>query len=419
MRFVCFTAVCLTLLLASCTESEQTSIPTHQVEPATAVSPSSTPFPTATPFLQRSMTLPSPTITASPTVTATPSPTLPPTFTPFGPRTIPADHPYISYIGRFDFTHSAAPKFDWIGATIEAAFNGPSLTLLLEDGNNLYNLYVDGVPTVLRTVAGQDAYLAASNLNAGQHSFRLVKRTEFEGASGIFRGFVLPSGGDIQEPPPRPTRRIEVIGDSITAGYGVEGESPTCSYSAATQNVEQTYAAMLGRIFQAEMMTTAVSGIGVIRNYNEPDMISAAPMTARYERALSYELDSRWDFQRWKPDVIIINLGTNDFSTTPYPSQAIFVQAYIDLLNTIRRHYPLTPILAMSPPIIQEPANWYVQTAVTHLNSNQSDPNVHYLPMTNNLIAPQDYGCDYHPNIAGQQKITDQIVPALQRIMGW
>ena len=38
-------------------------------------------------------------------------------------------------------------------------------------------------------------------------------------------------------------RRIEFIGDSITAGYGVEGSSPTCVYSPETENAALTYAA--------------------------------------------------------------------------------------------------------------------------------------------------------------------------------
>lgn len=377
----------------------QTAVSRSPTPPAGSTPPpSSTPPPTRTPGL-------------SPTPTATP--------TPGGPQTVPATDPRITYVGRFDFSDPAAPTFDWPGVLIEASFTGPALTLLLEDGNNLYNLTLDGDTSVLWTYRDQASYPVATDLGPGLHTIRLVKRTEFNGAVGTFRGFSFPEGGGLAPPPPRPARRIEVIGDSITAGYGVEGDSPTCPYSAQTQNIEATYAAILGRSLKAEVMFTAVSGIGVIRNYNDPDLISGAPMTARYERAIADDPATRWNFRAWKPDVIIINLGTNDFSTTPQPTQAIFVQAYIDLLNTIRRHYPLTPIIAMSPPIIQEPAATYIQTAVNHMNTAQRDTNVHYFAFTPTLVVPQDYGCDYHPNVAGQQKIADQLQPVVQEVMGW
>ena len=61
----------------------------------------------------------------------------------------PAD-PNISYIGRFNWANPQAPTFDWPGVVIEAAFSGPAITLHLEDGNNLYNLYLDGVPEIAR-----------------------------------------------------------------------------------------------------------------------------------------------------------------------------------------------------------------------------------------------------------------------------
>jgi lysophospholipase L1-like esterase len=355
----------------------------------------------------------------TPLASITPSPEPTETATPSGPQTISAAHPSISYIGRFNFSDPEAPTFDWPGVAIEAAFTGPALTLLLEDGNNLYNLYLDGVETLLWTYAEQTEYPMAADLGPGTHVLRLVKRTEFNGAVGTFHGLYLPEGGSTQPAPARPSRRIEFIGDSITAGYGVEGDSPTCPYSALTQNIEQTFAAMIGRELNAEVMTTAMSGIGVIRNYQEPDMISAEPMSVRYERALADDAAFPWDFSRWKPDLIVITLGTNDFSTTPRPSQPIFVQAYIDLLNTIRGRFPFTPILAVVPPILPGPATSYIETAVAHLNQNQHDPNVHYLAPQANLVLATDYGCDYHPNVSGQQKIADQLLPTIRELMGW
>lgn len=418
MRNFVATAVFFMFLLAACQAPDEVSVLPEPTLTVTAVIPEPSPEP-----IEAIIISPTEPATAVAPPTSTPLPTITPTVTPSptpsGPQTITADHPHISYIGRFNFTNEAAPTFDWPGVTIEAAFTGPAITLLLEDGNNLYNLYIDGQESLLWTYAGQTEYPIATGLDESVHTVRLVKRTEFDGAVGTFRGFHLPAGGSIQPAPARPSRRIEFIGDSITAGYGVEGDSPTCSYSSLTQNIEQTYAGMLGRALEAEVMTTAISGLGVIRNYNDPGQISEEPMIVRYERAIADDPVFTWDFRYWKPDLVVINLGTNDFSTDPRPSAAIFTQAYIDLLNTIRRHYPLTPILAVAPPIIQEPAAAYIETAVAYMKDTQHDDNVHFFYPQANLVVPNDYGCDYHPNIAGQQKIADQLFPVIQDVMDW
>lgn len=417
MRIVAATAVLLLHLLSAC-QGADSGAALNLADGATAVNQSANPEATHTLIPPLIITMPLPaSITPLPSSTPLPEPTE--TATPAGPQTISAANPNISYIGRFNFADPEAPTFDWPGTTIEAAFSGTAVTLLLEDGNNLYNLYLDGEETLLWTYADQTTYTVASDLAAGRHQLRLVKRTEFDGAVGTFRGLHLPDGGSIQPPPERPSRRIEFIGDSITAGYGVEGESPTCPYSSLTQNIEQTFAAIIGRELEAEVMTTAVSGIGVIRNYQEPDMISAEPMTVRYERAVADDATTRWDFGRWKPDLIVIVLGTNDFSTSPRPSQPIFVQAYIDLLNTIRRYHPLTPILAVVPPLLPGPATGYIETAVAHMNENQHDPNVYYLAPQANLVLASDYGCDYHPNVSGQRKIADELLPTIRELLDW
>jgi hypothetical protein len=69
--------------------------------------------------------------------------------------------------------------------------------------------------------------------------------------------------------------------------------------------------------------------------------------------------------------------------------------------------------LLLPPP----PRPEYVETAVTHFNTAQHDPNVHFLRIPNTLSLQTDYGCDYHPNIIGQQKIADYLLPKIQEVM--
>jgi hypothetical protein len=75
--------------------------------------------------------------------------------------------------------------------------------------------------------------------------------------------------------------------------------------------------------------------------------------------------------------------------------------------------------MAMAGPILPDYAAGYVETAVHHMNSAQSDHHIHFLHMPNNLVMPDDYGCDYHPNVSGQQKIAAVLIPKIQEVMGW
>lgn len=416
-----FTAVtqltaCTTALLPSPTPHHPiTPSPHHPLTPTALPQPAITMLNTAVPPTPHHLLTPTP----HHPLTPSPSPAPSPTPTSSHPTTIPADDPRLSYIGRFNFADPAAPTFDWPGTAVELSFTGNSLTVLLEDSGNWYDVTINGQTSVLQTLKSQESYVLATGLGDGVHTARLFKRTESIVGQSTMKGFVLSPGGILESPPPRPERRIEFIGDSITAGYGVEGDSPTCPFSVATENVARSFAAVAADAVAAEVMITAVSGLGVIRNYSDPEMIGRDAMTVRYGRTLANEPVPLWDFQRWRADLVVINLGTNDFSTNPRPTQAVFVQAYIDLLNDIRRRYPFAPIIAMAGPILPDYAAAYVETAVHHMNTAQQDRNVHFLPVPNNLTMPTDYGCDYHPNISGQQKITAVLLPKIREVMGW
>ncbi len=349
-------------------------------------------------------------------MTPTLQPTLPPTNTPPpGSVVIAADHPAIKYYGRFDFTNPQQPRFDWPGASIEIRFTGSAISLLLEDTSNWYNVYLDDLSFVLPTVYGQDNYLLAANLEEGNHFLRITKRTEAGVGLGTFKGIALPSTSQLLDPAPDAGRKIEFIGDSITTGYGSEGRSATCDFTARTQNVEQTYAAQTARELGTEVMITAKSGMGMVRNYGDVNTTSVETMATLYGRSIAQEKNSVWDFSRWQPNVVVVNLGTNDFSTQPHPPQETFVTGYVAFLQTVRNNYPQAHIFAMAGPLMQSPATVYIETAVSRMN----DPNVHFVPIENTLSYETDYGCDWHPNETGQSKIAGQLIPVIREVMGW
>lgn len=333
---------------------------------------------------------------------------------------ISAADPRIRYTGRIDSRDPARPAFDWPAVTIEAVFEGTSLTVLIEDGQNSYNVVIDDQTSVLHTRPGVDRYVLAEGLADGRHTFRMTKRTETFYGTPVFLGFELDAGRDLASLPPEAERRIEFIGDSITAGYGSEGLSPTCIYSKETENVELTYAAVAANNLDADYTVIAVSGVGIVRNYNTSGKTSPGTMLSYYELTTTDNDSERWDFKRWVPDAVVINLGTNDFSTAPHPAGEVFLQGYTELIIKVRNRYPDTHIFAIAGPIMVDPAEDTIRSVVTQMREVLQDERVHFVKIENNLqLSEIDYGCDWHPNASGHRKIADQLIPYIRREMNW
>ncbi len=364
--------------------------------------------------LEKDAALPVPTVSVMPTQAAVPAPAAQ------NQGSISATDPRIRYTGRIDWRDPARPAFDWPAVTIEAAFEGTTLAVLIEDGQNSYNVLIDGQQSVLQTLPGVNRYVLAEGLADGRHTFRMVKRTETFYGTPVFLGFELDADRDLAAPAPAPDRRIEFIGDSITAGYGSEGVSPTCTFSKETENAELTYAAMVAKDLGAAYTIVAVSGVGIVRNYNTANKMSPGTMLSYYEQTTTDRDSAAWDFSRWIPKAVVINLGTNDFSTAPHPAGEVFMQGYTELIIKIRNRYPDAHIFAIAGPIMVDPAEDTIRSVVTQMREVLKDERVHFVKIENNLeLSGVDYGCDWHPNASGHRKIADQLIPHIRQEMNW
>lgn len=407
--------ICL-ILLISCGPAVETRIPVLD----TTRSPQTTTPPLTVPAGE-------PEFESEPLVVQT-TPFLPPatltavsTAVPRGdPVFISADDVRIRYIGRFDFSDAQHPFFDWSGVSITAAFSGPSLSILLEDGNNFYNVTIDGRSKVLQANPDETTYLVAQDLPQGPHVVQLTKRTEAYVGAGIFSGFVLGAGHDLLEKPASSERHIEFYGDSITTGYGNEGDSPQCWFAADTQNIAQSFAAQTADHFNADYSIVALSGLGVARNLRSEEASSAETAIDFVDRTVAMNPDMTWEPQNEIPDVVVVNLGTNDFSSLPFPEVETFVIAYVDLLRQIRRKYPQAPLFVLAGPLMLDPAPDLIRTAVERMRLVGSDENVYFVAIEDTFDdSAADFGCDWHPNVQGHKKITDQLVPVMADVLGW
>jgi lysophospholipase L1-like esterase len=317
----------------------------------------------------------------------------------------------IHFYGRFDESDAAGPRFAWSGTSIATRFSGSSIDVTLDDsGNNFFQVILDGSPaSVIVTAGGSQAYSLATGLPAGMHDIELYRRAEaFQGVVQ-FQGFTPGEGGALIETVSPYVHRVEFIGDSITAGYGVEGDSANCSFTPDTENAHLTYAAIAARSLNAEAHLIAWSGKGVYQNYGGDQ---SEPMPDLYGRTLPQDAGSQWDFGAWAAEAVVINLGTNDFSVAV--DEGAFTSAYVALLQDVRSHYPDATIFCVAGPFLNDLATQYIGNAIT----TAADPQVLLVPFPS--PDPADgLGCDYHPSVATHAKLGQLLADTIQQELSW
>ncbi len=335
-------------------------------------------------------------------------------------RLIDADHPYIQFVGRFDFSNPQKVKFDWPGVFISTKFIGESIVVRLNDDSNEYSVVVDNsLPKLLRKDTAENLYSVEGLVDSVPHTITIHKRTETFVGVGEFEGFILDGKGELLPPDKRPERRIEFIGNSITCGYGVEGDSPDCHFSPVTENANLSYAAIASRELNADYHLIAYSGRGVVRNYGDSNKISVEPMPALYDRICFNDTISKWDFTKWIPQVVVINLGTNDFSTQPFPDKNVFQNAYKNLIDRVRNLYPGVAVFCICGPMIEEPCKSYIKEVIILDQKGKRDRNVFFVEIPRSTLADADWGCDWHPNVSGMIKIADILSSEIKARMNW
>jgi lysophospholipase L1-like esterase len=341
------------------------------------------------------------------------------------------DAPQVRYFGRWVKSDPSRPVASWGPVALKLRFEGASLAVKLEDEGvdlgaegrgNVYQFSIDGGPIGL--IQGTDAtsFELASNLAEGEHEVLLVRRTESKWGKTTFLGFQLAEGARVLDPGPASARRIEVFGDSISAGLANENSG---YYTNQTENGYLAFGPALARKLDAEWRVEARGGGSFYNDFYLPMVPyfarSFGPRNQEHAPAADNPL---WSFDEWQPHVLIVALGTNDFSEQyPHIDEGSYVPKYQAFLQTLRGHYPAAEVFCMAP--FKPGAPWdearsYIGKAVAELG----DAHVHAIDPTADggwLTFPDDYVAQdaFHPNLSGHEKIASSLEPIVRKALGW
>lgn len=316
----------------------------------------------------------------------------------------------VRLIGRFDLTQEGRARFTWPGSSLEFRFKGTAAAIGIAGSDRVrFLITVDGHEKTLWATQGERVYQLASGLKAGKHTVKITRLSEsFSGVTAFTSDPVVQ--GKLLTPPDPPGRRLLVIGDSITAGYGVEGENEACGYSIETSDPLKAYAALAARALDADMHIIAWSGIGAWRSYGEQTPQNPT-ITARYPLALADDFDSRWNPADFVPDAILVTIGTNDYWDGESPG---YRDGMDRLLSTLRGDYPETPVYLIVSPML----TGAVRERQKSVLNSFAGKSVTVLDL-GGIETSDGYGCDYHPNTKTQSRMAGALVERLSVDLGW
>ena len=342
---------------------------------------------------------------------------------PIQGKVIPADNPNIQYVGRICFDNPKQPRFTFPGVQINARFTGTSLKMLCKPQSGYFMVRIDEAEPFKVAFRGERDSVAtlAVALPKGEHLVRVMYIIEGYELKPDFRGFVLDKDGELLDAPALPERRIEFIGNSITCGYGNESIEMTDPFEYETENHYYTYAQLTTRNLEAMAHVVARSGIGVYRSYDGPKKGTPENvMTTEYEYTNLYDRSERWDFSRYQPQVVCINLGTNDLSTNNYDVK-LLKQAYKQFLKQVRSHNPQAKIVYLCGSMLngkeldiaKKTLNEVVEEA--HKDGDKEVYRFDFTPQNGDLY----YGASWHPSLWQHQKMAAELTAYLRTLMHW
>ena len=313
-------------------------------------------------------------------------------------------------IGRFDKSVEGEYSFTWPGSAIEFRFEGTGAKLKMARTRRVrFEVDVDGTKKDLWVESGEAVYSLAEDLQPGVHQIRLTRVIEsFEIVTRVIGNPIVDK---LLPAPTSPAKKLLVIGDSITAGYGVEGPDQNCHYAMETSNQQLSYAAVAAKKLGADLHAIAWSGIGAWRSYAEKTPVNPNILT-RYQRTLADDANSVWDATAYNPDAILINIGTNDYWEGSVGDE--YRQGMLNLINRVQQDYSGKPIYLIISPMLNGAARDSQQSVLNSFVSAQ----IKLLDL-GKIESADGLGCDYHPNTTTNNRMAAALELQLKTDLNW
>lgn len=314
---------------------------------------------------------------------------------------------------------SSAGQYQWPGLYFESKFTGRSAYFETGAGDVILHVQVDGVAAGTLVKPRPGAW-RIDGLTDGVHVVRIEAVTESQAAPNTFGGFALPAGSSAMPMPPR-RRQIEFIGDSHTVGYGNTSKTRDCTQEEvwSTTDTSAAFGPEVARHYDADYQVNAISGRGIVRNY---DGSPGDPLPVAYPFML-LDHGARFENAAWHPQVFVIALGTNDFSTPLHAAEqwatrdalhADYETTYAAFLDALRSRNPGAFFVIWATDMADGEIQAEVRKVVDRRKS-RGDTRIEFIPVDGLAMT----GCHWHPSLADDDVIATKLIQRIDARKLW
>ncbi|MCM1298833.1 MAG: GDSL-type esterase/lipase family protein [Firmicutes bacterium] len=322
------------------------------------------------------------------------------------------------------------------GTGIEFTFTGTSCSITVQgdsgstsssnaDSHARVGIYVNGERIIDDMVdQSEEIYSVIDSETEVEATISLVKLSE--AANSTFGITEIKADGAAIKPTSDKEMLVEFVGDSITCGYGVDDPDKNHHFSTKTEDVTKAYAYLTAQKLDADYSMVSLSGYGIISGYSGDGEKVAVQTLPQYYDKLGYswspngsftpsQLD--WDFGKRQPDVIVVNLGTNDDSYTKADKerQEEFSAAYTEFIKQIREKNPDSKILCVFG-VMGDRLYTQVENAVKRYTEETGDENVFALKLAQQS-QDDGYSADWHPSVTTHEKTAEAVSEEITRLL--
>lgn len=357
----------------------------------------------------------------------------------------------IAFFGRTFFDKEKNARFfNWTGSGFEMTFRGKKVEIELvgqadcypTEGTNLpwIAVMIDGLPESLSSVEvveGTKSYTIFESLENETHTIKVIKRSEnSKGRVGIKKvniaGEILPTRLST------PRCHLEFIGDLITCGFGNETGANNSIFSTSLENGLKTYSAVTADLLQADYHSVCISGIPLCSSYDEkfrivlpefPDFEAPSrAMEAYYAYTDRFHQEAggiqsgfeEWDFDHFKPDAIIINLGTNDAfrikaSGNDPEEERHFEKQYKEFLFTLRRLNGEQPVIGCTLGSMDYYLYDNILRAANAYKMESGDERIFCFKFGGIFLWDEGIGALDHPSVKTHQRMGKELAQVLKK----
>lgn len=319
--------------------------------------------------------------------------------------------------------------FDYTGKDLDITVVGDMAAFGAEENQARVAVYVDGERVIDQMVnEGEMKLDVFQSDEAKTVNVKVIKLSETAMSCCGLKPVEL-GEGETMAPAAAKTHRIEFIGDSITCGYGVDDEDRDHHFSTTTEDCTKAYAYKTAQKLDADYSLVSISGYGIISGYSGDGKKVPEQTIPQYYDKLGFSWggafgeekpsDIEWDFSKFEPEVVVINLGTNDASyAKKKDSKQEYTDGYVAFLKQIREKNPNARIY-MTLGIMGQDLNSNMKQAYLDYTKETGDENVAFLDFPIQNGNEDGYAADWHPTEATHEKSSEVLVAKIKEDMGW